>query len=66
MNHYLQTHSETDCAPVPAVLVPVGHGLHSVKPSKSLYVPLAHCSHGDDVSFSPVDEKLPGLHCPEK
>ena len=51
---------ETFCAPIPTVFVPAGQALHSVVPSRPLYVPLGHGWHGDDVSFKPDGEKVPG------
>lgn len=53
---------ELFCDPTPVVFLPLGQGLHSVEPPRLLYVPLAHGWHGDDVSFTPDGEKVPGRH----
>ena len=62
---FLPAQSFRAALPLDAVVIPCGQGMHEDEPNFAWYVPTGHSSHGDDASFKPFDEKVPGLHCAE-
>ena len=58
----LPTHCDTSLAPRTRDVVPLGHGVHSVDPFSSLYVPFGQRTQEPIVSSRPVGENVPALH----